>query len=106
MVALDLALACLGDEDPAAAAVLFGELASAHGFAEAWTGLAAAALQLGEPARAAAAMQVALSRNTTAAILFPLAAAVAAAAGYAGWCALMPNGRLQADRPATWYWTA
>jgi GT2 family glycosyltransferase len=100
MVALSLALACLRDDDPAAAARLFAEVCNRYEVAEAWMGLAASALRLGEHARAAEAMQACLSRHAVNDTTRGLAAAVAAAAGLPGWCALDPAGRCHADAPA------
>ncbi len=100
MVALSLALACLRDNDPAAAALLFAEVCSRHDVAEAWMGLAASAIQLGEPARAAEAMQACLSHHAMTATASGLAAAAAAAARMPGWCAMDSAGRCHADAPA------
>ena len=100
MVALRLAACRLAGGDVAGAAELFAVVAERFDHAEAKLGLAASALRLGDPARAAAAMQAALSRHAVAASYHPLAAAVAAAAGRPGWCALTGAGRLQAGGPA------
>jgi GT2 family glycosyltransferase len=100
MVALSLALACLRNDDPAAAAHLFAEVCSRHDVAEGWMGLAASALRLGEHARAAEAMQACLSRHAATATVRGLAAAVSAAAGLPGWCSLDAAGRCHADAPA------
>ena len=96
-VALNLGLACLNAGDAAAAAALFEEVLQAFDLLEARTGLAASALRLGQPARAEAAMQAALSRTRMAPVLFPLAAAVARAASRPGWCAMGFDGQLHAS---------
>ena len=100
MVALSLALACLRDDDPATAMRLFAEVSEQHDVAEAWMGLAASALRVGEHARAGAAMQACLSRHAVTDTAHQLAAAVALANGLPGWCALDPAGRCHADAPS------
>ncbi|MEJ1978409.1 MAG: hypothetical protein WDN49_22065 [Acetobacteraceae bacterium] len=98
MVALSLALVCLRDGDAVQSAALFESVVQRYDVAEAWTGLAAAAYRAGQSARAAQAMQAALSRHVA-----PLSShALAAAIGQQrGWCAMDAAGRLHADRPAT-----
>ncbi len=100
MVRLSLALACLRGGDPAASAALFTAVLDRFDLVEAWTGLAAAAHQLGDTSRAVAALARALSRHVVPPSTYPLAAAIAAAAGLPGWCAIGPDGRLHADAPA------
>ncbi len=100
MVALSLALAHLRAADPAAAAPLFAAIAARWDVLEAWTGLAACALRLGQVAEALRAMAAALGHHAIPPHVHGLAQAVADAAGYPGWCAVSPDGWLHADAAA------
>ncbi len=82
---LTLATHCLGT-DAARAAALYASVAEAEDVREAWFGLAAARLRLGQAAQSAAALAAALSRHALPAGVEGLADAVCAAAGRAGWC--------------------
>ncbi len=101
MIALHLALACLGAGDPAQAQRLFAGIAARHDVSEAWVGLAASALRNGDGAAAATAMSAALSRHALAETTHALAGAVAARAGRPGWCGVDSAGRVRADAPAS-----
>ena len=68
-----------------------------HDLAEAWLGLAACRLRLGEPAAAAAAWSRAASRNAATAEMLALVVPIAAAAGAAGWLAVGGDGRLHVE---------
>ncbi len=100
MVALRLALACLQDRDPAAAAKLFAKITSRFDVADAWLGLAASALQIGEIRLADEAMQIRLSRHVGVAATRQMAEAVALRSGRPGWCSLDARGRLHANSRA------
>ncbi len=100
MVGLSLALAHLRAGDPAAAAELFAGVAARWNVLEAWTGLAASALRLGDPGKAAASLHAGLSQHAVSLQVRVLAAAVAARAGYPGWCAVDTAGWLHVDAPA------
>ena len=100
MVGLSLALAHWRSGDASAAAELFAGVAARWNVLEAWTGLAASALRLGDVGRAAVSLQAALSHHAVAPQVYALAAAVAAASGYPGWCAVDTAGWLHVDAPA------
>ena len=94
---LALASACLRRDDVRAAA-LFLTIAEAEDVREAWLGLAAARLSLGDASGAADALANALTRHVPAASLLTkdgsLADAIARSAGTAGWCGITGNGQL------------
>jgi GT2 family glycosyltransferase/glycosyltransferase involved in cell wall biosynthesis len=90
---LTLATHCL-NVDPARAAALFAKAAERHDMREAWLGLAAARLLLGQSALAAEALHAALTRHAFLVTSGDLADRAAAAAGAPGWCALSAEGRL------------
>lgn len=76
------------------AAADFQAVLDRHDLAEAWLGLAACRLGLGEAAAAAAAWSCAASRNAATLEMLALAPPIAAAAGAAGWLAVDGDGRL------------
>ncbi len=79
---------------------MFSTLAARHDLAEAWLGLAASALRLGDGPAAVAAMQAVLSRHAASGVARALAASVAQATAQPGWCALDGAGTLHADAAA------
>ena len=93
LIALALAGMLLQARDAEGAAALFQDLAGRFGGAEAWTGLAACAHVLGQPARAEAAVAAALRSSVPTPALRGVAAAVA---GKQGWCGLDSDGVLHA----------
>ena len=82
--------------DFAAGARLLDRMLLRHDLREGWIGLALARHRLGEPAAAAAALGAALARHVlpAAALIGPLAEAVAAAGGFSGWCGLRSDNSL------------
>ena len=92
MVALALAGALMRAGDLTRAARLFQDLGDRHSLPEAWTGLAACARLLGDTECAAFATAAALRASVPTPTLQALAAAVAPAAGYPGWCGLDGDG--------------
>ena len=97
MLALRLALTLLHGKAPSDAAKLFAKITARYDLADAWLGLAASALQIGDIEQAAAAMQVCLARHVASATAWQLAEAVARRAGRAGWCGIDGRGWLVAD---------
>ncbi|MBN8888990.1 MAG: glycosyltransferase [Rhodospirillales bacterium] len=94
VVRLHLAGILLAQGDPRAR-TLYDEVAQGTDVREAWLGLAAAALRLGDPPQAAAALARVLSQHAHAADdIATVAGAVADAAGASGWCALDGAGML------------
>ncbi len=83
--------------DAEGAADLFAAMAERHDVRECWTGLAAACLRAGNPARAQQAAQRALSGHTADPALASVAAQVARARNLAGWCGLRADGTLLAE---------
>ncbi len=92
MVAFALATSLMQASDLAGAAALFDDLGNRFGLAEAWAGLAACAHLLSDDGRAASAAAAALRASIPNATLTALAAAVAPAAGFPGWCGLDGDG--------------
>lgn len=99
-IALSLALARLRGGDNAGAMALFELITAEVDLSEAWLGLAATSLRMGNVPAAVGAMQAVLSRHASSAPVRILSANVATAAGLPGWCALDSAGRLHADGPA------
>ncbi len=99
-ITLSLAMACLRAGDTPAARALFELITSRVDLPEAWIGLAASAMRMGDVGAAVAAVQAALSRHATNPTTRLLSGTVANAAGLPGWCALDSHGRLHADAPA------
>jgi hypothetical protein len=91
---LSLASACL-TRDPSRAEALFADIAGKYDVRQAWLGLAAARLRLTDPAAAADALAVALSRHVFKDETVPLAHQIALGGGFAGWCGLRSDGRLE-----------
>lgn len=92
-LALSLASAVLARE-PARAASLFQRVAEDADIREAWQGLAAAHLLLGNPSEAARCLARALSRAVIAPGLTGLADDVARRAGSPGWCGVSGDGSI------------
>ena len=88
-----LASACLGQDDRRAAS-LFRGLAREHDLHEAWCGLAAALLRLGQPHAAAQALGPALRRHAWRPDSRALVDAIARASGAPGYCGLASDGSL------------
>ena len=80
--------------DLAQAAKLFQALGDQYKLSEAWAGLAACSRLLGDTERAALATAAALQASVPTPTLRALAAAVAPAAGFPGWCGLDGDGRV------------
>jgi GT2 family glycosyltransferase/glycosyltransferase involved in cell wall biosynthesis len=91
---LTLATHSLGN-DAARAATLFAKVTETDDVREAWLGLANAMLRLGEPGKAAAALDHVLSRHALMPGADALADLVARAAGVPGWCGVATGGRLR-----------
>ncbi len=87
---LALALQALRAGAAEQAVALFGELASRHGTAECWAGLAAAQLVAGRPEAAASALHAGLSRNA----LDESMQAIAEAVSRGLWCGVRADGTL------------
>ncbi|MBV9251962.1 MAG: hypothetical protein JO227_22315, partial [Acetobacteraceae bacterium] len=95
-LALALASACLS-QDPQRAVELFGCVASKHDVREAWFGLAAARMQIGDPRGATVALAQMLARHSPLRHLTgerSLADEVVLLAGESGWCGLQGDGTL------------
>ncbi|MDR3538440.1 MAG: glycosyltransferase [Acetobacteraceae bacterium] len=92
-IALSLATILLG-RDTARAASLFDGVAATADVREAWQGLAAARLLLGDPAGAAICLARSLSRAAITPSATPLADDIARRAGEAGWCGITAEGGL------------
>ncbi len=92
MVVFALATGLMHAGDLGRAAGLFRQLASRHALSEAWAGLAACERLLGDDGRAASATAAALRTGVPNATLRALAAALAPAAGFPGWCGLDGDG--------------
>jgi GT2 family glycosyltransferase len=88
---LTLATACLRG-NPSRAAALFADVAERHNVRQAWLGLAAARLRLGEHAPAAEALGLVLSRHVFVAETAGLAGQIG---GISGWCGLRSDGGLE-----------
>ncbi len=91
---LSLASACLAS-DPARAQALFADITAKFDVRQAWLGLAAARLRLAGPAAAAEPLAIALSRHVCAEQTAPLADQIGLSAGFAGWCGLTSDGKLE-----------
>ena len=89
-----LASALMQAGDLAQAAKLFQALGDRYTLSEAWAGLAACSRLMGDIERAALATAAALRASVPTPTLRGLAAAVAPAAGFPGWCGLDGNGRV------------
>ncbi|HET6185189.1 MAG TPA: hypothetical protein VFA03_16555 [Acetobacteraceae bacterium] len=96
--ALALAEALLGRDDARAARLLAGIVAR-HDIGAAWLALAAAHRRRGQSKQAAAALAQALARHVLPANLAPLADAIAAAAGFPGWCGWEETGAVIVGPP-------
>ena len=99
-IALSLALARLRGGDNAGAQDLFKLITAQVDLSEAWLGLAATSMRMGNVPAAVVAMQAVLSRHASSPPVRILSANVANAAGLPGWCALDSAGRLHTDEPA------
>jgi GT2 family glycosyltransferase len=91
---LSLASACLAT-DPARAQALFADITARHDVRQAWLGLAAARLRLAGPAAAAEPLATALSCHVFNGQTAPLANQIGLSDGFAGWCGLAPDGKLE-----------
>nr|WP_294526881.1 glycosyltransferase [uncultured Rhodopila sp.] len=91
---LSLASACLAS-DPSRARSLFRTVTEKYDVRQAWLGLAAAWLRLGDPSAAAESLDVALSRHVIDAHTAPLADQIGFTEGFAGWCGLTSAGKLE-----------
>jgi GT2 family glycosyltransferase len=92
-IALSLATLLLG-RDNVRAASLFDAISHATDLREAWQGLAAARLLLGDPVAASTCLARALMNSVVADAVAPLAGEIAARAGRAGWCGVTAAGQL------------
>nr|WP_294513565.1 glycosyltransferase [uncultured Rhodopila sp.] len=91
---LSLASACL-TSDPARAESLFRTITGQFDVRQAWLGLAAARLRLGDESAAAESLEIALSRHVFDSHTAPLAEQIGFSGGFAGWCGLTSGGKLE-----------
>ena len=91
---LTLASTCL-TLDPVRAASLFLDILERYDVRQAWLGLTAARLLLGEPDSAAKSLAAVLSRHAFTSDVRPLAEQIGAAPPSPGWCALRSDGVLE-----------
>src|SRR5271166_5997696 len=91
---LSLASACLAG-DPSRAEAMFGGLAGKYDVRQAWLGLAAARLRMAGPAAAVEPLAIALSRHVFTAQTASLADQIGLAEGFAGWCGLTSDRKLE-----------